>query len=195
MPLLWKEQKKSKGAHLHIEASAHSHYACEKSNIWPFVYEIRNDNRLFTTGGHQKIYPNRFLHLCAIVSFSFLLKKHEWIFGFRYNAPGRIPDLTRFTAWRMWCERKSGHDCGFWYQGRPERRLTWNETGKESHFTFGIGSLLIAFYCILMCADDDDDDDDIKGFVCLYINIRQKFIKITWINQSVTHVNLISNAK
>ncbi len=45
---------------------------------------------------------------------------------------------------------KSGHACGFWYQGRPERRLTWNETGKESHFTFGIGSLLIAFYCILM---------------------------------------------
>lgn len=157
MLLLWKEQKKSKGAHLHIEASAHSHYACEKSNIWRSYMKSE-----MTIGySQQEGIKNISNPLSALVCHrELLLSSQETPVDFWFQDVF-IPDLTRVTAWRMGCERKSGHACGFWYQGRPERRLTWNETGKESHFTFGIGSLLIAFYCILMCADDDDDDDDI----------------------------------
>lgn len=143
MPL-WKEQKKSKGAHLHIEASAHSHYACEKSNIWPFVYEIRNDNRLFTTGGHQKIYPNPFLHLCAIVSFSSLLKKHEWIFGFRFDTMNSMKDV-------MWTEERTR--LGFLVSRSPGEKadVERNQKRKPFHIWDWFTS-----DCLLLHSDDDD---------------------------------------
>ncbi len=146
MPL-WKEQKKSKGAHLHIEASAHSHYACEKSNIWPFVYEIRNDNRLFTTGGHQKIYPNPFLHLCAIVSFSSLLKKHEWIFGFRFDTMYSMKDV-------MWTEERTR--LWFLVSRSPGEKADVERNRKRKPFHIWDW---FTSDCLLLHSDDDDDDD------------------------------------
>lgn len=111
----------------------------------------------------------RFLHLCAIVSFSFRLEKHEWIFGFRCNAPPghwwethpSAPDLTQFTTWRMWCERKVFG-------------IKVAVTGKESDFTFGICSLLIAFYCILMCADEN------PSAVMMMMVYKGICVSVTW---------------
>ncbi len=141
MPL-WKEQKKSKGAHLHIEASAHSHYACEKSNIWPFVYEIRNDNRLFTTGGIKKYIQTHFCICVPSWAFPLFSRNTSGFFGFRFDTMYSMKDV-------MWTEERTR----LWFLvSRSPGREGWrgNENRKRKPFHIWDWSLLIAFYCILM---------------------------------------------
>lgn len=86
---------------------------------------------------------------------------------------------------------ENGHVCGFWYQSRPKRRLTRYETGKESHFTFGICSLLlIAVYCILMCANENPSTTMMMMMMMIYKGICVSVHEYQT-NWSVMHVNLI----